>query len=257
MIELASYVHTEHGRWRMVCYDSSMRLVALQRFTAPPAGCASDGWVTVRGMGDGGPGRLGIMVFETRLGASTEPHFHVANPREAMGVLSRAVEAHLTELRIEGGLQRLGEEHSPPADWQEKVLAATGIQRPSDLKHGPGGLGGPGPCDMDCAKCRLQTVAAASSAWAQPATPQGAYQLCDYAVADMGRGRGDNSAQQIFRWMEAVQHVARLSTKLREALRLIADMQRVINVGALGTEGRWDAERAIAARVNRVMASEG
>lgn len=29
-------------------------------------------------------------------------------------------------------------------------------RRPSDYKHGPGGKGGPGPCDPDCRKCALE-----------------------------------------------------------------------------------------------------
>jgi hypothetical protein len=32
------------------------------------------------------------------------------------------------------------------------------LLRTSDLKHGPHGLGGPGPCDADCVKCRVMVA---------------------------------------------------------------------------------------------------
>lgn len=117
MIELASYTHTEHGRWRLVC-NVLTRTVLLERERQhinliEGVSHSEYRWTTVKVLSADGPGRLGRWV---------ESGFLIS-PNECLTALSIAVEQHLLDERIPSGIAGLGEEHSPPAGWGEKILA--------------------------------------------------------------------------------------------------------------------------------------
>lgn len=219
MIPLVYFLDPISGdQWRLAAYERSLKVISLQReeLAVAPSGAKQTIWVTVRGMTTSGPSTLGIMVQETRVGANTEPVFHVANRAEAVEILRVAVRHYLadekratapqgevTNERIVDQLKKLGIEHQPRSDWQERVHAST---KPRDL--------------------------------------------CDDAAADMARGL--NAGDWAFRWQDATDRVIALANKVREAYGLIADMQRVINghMGIQGQPGYEVARRLIAARVN-------
>lgn len=115
VIELVSYTHTEHGRWRFTATKGLMQKVHLEHEQPRRDGGPRDvyAWVTVKVMSTDGPGRLGLWIMAGFL----------VNPNEGRGILSQAVEEYLMEQRIGVAVSNLGKEHQPPAGWEAKVLA--------------------------------------------------------------------------------------------------------------------------------------